>query len=434
MTAFLSTTDIGNRALQHCGNTRMDEALGLTENSKGAAEVAFAYPKLREAELRRNVWRFATRKAALRAIDSDTMFLAASLWRADTTYFRGSIVSDEDGNFWISRIADNLGFQPEGSNNWEPYFGPMTADRYDATAAYSSGEIVYVTDGDGRVRVYLSLQDNNGNNPETATAWDATVTYYKNQVVTYSSTAYMSRIDWNKNQTPSSSAAAWAVGTSYSIGNAVTGSDGIRYTSLINANLGNDPTTDNGTRWTNTGILTPWTTAFVGGTGSVSWLLIGGTNFPAGVTLATPNIVYPLGAGPASQSGTRNVYRLPAGFLREAPQDPRAGSSSALGAPSGLGYSDWTYEGDYIVTASAGVMVYRFVANVTDVTKMDPMFCEGLAARIALEICEPLTQSRAKVQTISSVYQKFMGEARAVNAIETGPTEPPIDDYLACRF
>jgi hypothetical protein len=434
VTEFNSTTDIGNRALQHCGATRMDPTTGLDENSAGAAEVRFAYPKVRRAELRRNVWRFATRKAALRPIDTDTMFLSAALWREDTTYFRGSIVSDENTNFWISREPDNLGNQPEDSATWEPYFGPRTADLYDSTVSYCSGELVYATDGDGTVRVYLSLLDNNDEDPETATAWDATTTFYKNQVVTYLTIPYMSRIDWNKNQTPTSSAANWSSATSYTIGQAVTGTDGVRYTSLTNPNLNHDPTTDDGTRWTNTGILTPWTSVFTGGSGSVQWLLVGGTDFPAGVTLVTPNIVYPLGSGPASQSLSRNVYVLPFGFLREAPQDPRAGSFSALGAPSGLGYTDWNYEGDYIVSAETGVIVYRFVADVTDVAKMDDMFCEGLAARVALSICERLTQSGAKLQTISSVYDKFMKEARAVNAIETGATEPPMDDYLACRF
>jgi hypothetical protein len=55
---------------------------------------------------------------------------------------------------------------------------------------------------------------------------------------------------------------------------------------------------------------------------------------------------------------------------------------------------------------------------------MDPMFCEGLGARIGLEICEPLTQSDSKLSTISQIYKTFMGEARAINGIEQGPVEP----------
>ena len=78
--------------------------------------------------------------------------------------------------------------------------------------------------------------------------------------------------------------------------------------------------------------------------------------------------------------------------------------------------------------------VYRFTADVQDVTKMDDMFCEGLACRIGLEVAEPLTQSGAKIGTISQEYKTFMSEARIVNGIETGPTEPPEDDYVTCRI
>ena len=48
------------------------------------------------------------------------------------------------------------------------------------------------------------------------------------------------------------------------------------------------------------------------------------------------------------------------------------------------------------------------------------MFCEGLAARIALEVCEPLTQSTAKLGAIAKVYQEWIDQARTVNAIEQG--------------
>ena len=76
----------------------------------------------------------------------------------------------------------------------------------------------------------------------------------------------------------------------------------------------------------------------------------------------------------------------------------------------------------------------RFVADTIDVTTFDDMFCEGLAARIAESVCQILTQSDAKLRTIAGEYQKFMGEARTVNAIETGPVEPPIDDFISCRL
>ena len=64
----------------------------------------------------------------------------------------------------------------------------------------------------------------------------------------------------NLNQTPTSSPAAWLIGTTYSIGQAVAGSDGIKYTSVGSGNIGNNPVGDSGANWTNTGILVAWTT------------------------------------------------------------------------------------------------------------------------------------------------------------------------------
>ncbi len=432
-TSFLTSIDIANRALQHCGATMLDPILGFTEVSKNAQQTAFCYPKLRRAELRRNVWRFAIRRAVLRPIDATTMLLYASLWTSTTTYFIGSIVADENGTLWQSNIRDNLNYQPENSSTWTQYFGPMSVSAYDSGTAYFAGEIVYTAAGDGTNKVYVSLIDQNSDVPATATAWAATTTYFKNQIITRSSVAYMSLIDFNLNQDPVTTFhAAWASGTTYSAAAKVTGSDGTVYSSVAGSNVGHDPVSTIGF-WTNTGVLSPWTTSFVSGTGSLNWRQIGGAEFPMGVTIAPLNIIYPLGSGPTSQSTTRNAFRLPAGFLRKAPTDPKAGSTSYLGAAWGLAYQDWNFEGAFITSAQTDPIMLRFVADTVDVSSFDDMFCEGLAARIGIEVCESLTQSDAKVHTIAGFYDRMMGEARTVNGIETGAEEPAIDDWIACR-
>jgi hypothetical protein len=434
MAEYRSQADIGNRALQHCGAIRMGSA-GFSENSKNASEVSFCYGKLRQAELRRNVWSFACRRTILRAIDTDTMLLDAALWSSATTYFVGSIVTDQYGNLWQSTIRDNLNNDPLNfSSYWEPYFGPLTVDQYDSDNVYHSGELVYTASGNGTNRVYLSLQDDNSDNPATATQYDAMVTYFKNEVVTYSSVAYMSRIDLNLNNQPDLTPADWASGTTYAAGNTVTGSDGIIYSSIGSGNLGHDPTLDTGIYWTDTGVQAPWTTDFVGGTGSLKWLQVGGAEFPSGVGLTTLNLIYPIGTGPSTHSLTRNVYKMPAGFLREASQNPKAGVTTFLGGPTGILYNDWVHENGYLLSSEVGPIAYRFVADITDVTKMDAMFCEGLAARVALEVCEMLTQSTSKLGAIAKMYDVFMTEARAVNAIEQGAEQPPDDDYVTCRL
>jgi hypothetical protein len=105
-----------------------------------------------------------------------------------------------------------------------------------------------------------------------------------------------------------------------------------------------------------------------------------------------------------------------------------------LGGPTGNSYTDWQVENGYIVSSDVGPIRLRFVADVTDVSKMDAMFCEGLAARIGIEVAQPITQSDGRLQTIASMYKKFMDEARTINAIEAGYDDPPDDVYVSVRL
>src|SRR5439155_15265011 len=96
------------------------------------------------------------------------------------------------------------------------------------------------------------------------------------------------------------SPAPWVAATTYAINNQVAAADGFTYTSLSNGNLGNNPVTDAGVHWSQ-GSLTAWSTTITGNASSNQFV---------GLTTALTDaqIFYPLGAGPASQSFTRNVF------------------------------------------------------------------------------------------------------------------------------
>lgn len=378
MAEYLTPVDIGNRACDHCG---VPNIVAFTDDSKAADRVSSVYDKLRIAELRRNVWRFAVRKAALRAVDTTTMVLVPTAYSATVTYPQGSLISYSNVIYFAAQAVP-AAITPGAPNEayWTVYFGPRTVTPYDSDNSYYIGELVYDVVGTA-VNVYQCLTTGTLADPTADPAdWSETTTYNIGDTVTYSAATYQSTIDLNTDNNPIASAFWEAVPT-------VQGA----------TQVGQD------------------------------WLKIN-------ATVRYQRFQYPLGAGPSRQTNSRNIFRLPSGFLREAPQDPKAGASSYLGAPSGLPQSDWTFEGDYITTSDSEVLVLRFVADIQDVTLMDPMFCEGLGARIGLEICEPLTQSDGKLSTISAIYKTFMGDARAISGIETGPIEPPLDDYLACRI
>lgn len=318
---FKTPIDIANRGLQHMGASRI---VTFEDDNKTAAEVSFVYDKLRQAELRRNVWRFATRIAVLRPIDTTTKLLAPEAWDDATTYDAGAVVSFS-GEMWQTEV-ETTGEEPGTTTApWNIYFGPLTVTEFDTTLTYYVGEVIYYTD----LHTYLSLLSANDELPGA------------------------------------------------------------------------------GDQWLDLGLTADVTAALT--------------------------ILWPVGSGPFNQSSSRNVFRLPNGWLREAPQDPKAGNIGYLGAPSGLTQNDWTYAGNYFTSRQTNLVVYRFVADITGVLNMDPMFCEGLAARIGLELCETITQSGEKLSNIGAQYKLFMSEARIVNGIETGPTEPPEDEYISCR-
>ena len=393
------------------------------------AEITFAYDKLRRAELRRNSWRFAIKKAVLRPIDTTTFLLAPAQWNAGVQYLPGSIVADPNGQLWISNVANNIGNDPNLTDVWDGYYGSMTADAYDTTGgtAYFAGDLVYIQNADSSYNIYLSLQNSNTETPNVADAWSATATYQQDETVTYDGVQWRSLIALNTNNTPAGGPANWVASQTYSATTPVTGTDGFIYTSVGNGNLGNNPVTDNGTYWTNTDVPNAWAATPVLPVSSSLWV-------PLYASLVSFNFVYPLGVGPLSQQTSKNIFRLPAGFLRQVPQDPKAGVYSYLGAPAYNTQNDWELEGDYLISQFGRPIILRFVADVVSVSEMDDMFCEGLAARIALECCETITNSTAKQGTCNSSYLKFMGEARTVNAIEIGPVQPCEDDYIACRL
>lgn len=383
MSDFRTPVDIANRALQHLGATKITS---LTDGSRNAASINLCYDKLRKSELRRNVWRFSIRRVTIRPLATTTMTLVPYTWTTGKSYLQGSVVTGSIDGLWYQAnvaVAAN-GTDPSlNSPTWTLYFGPKQATPFVGQSSttpgvsYNAGELVYDPSGN----VYLSLLNGNSQDPTAGTpAWSSTTTYNAGQTVTQSATVYQSLVDLNLNNQPPS--AQWQT----------------------------LPATQ---------IDTPI------GTG---WLKLGGAK------VSSITLIYPLDAGPLEQQATRNVFYYPNGYLREAPQDPKAGSQSYLGAPSGLGYSDYEPEREFFVSRETLPITWRFAADVAEVSWFDGMFCEGLAARIALEVCEELTQSQEKMAGILGQYNKFMGEARIVNGIETGASEPPEDLYITCRY
>lgn len=372
MTAFTSAVSIINRGIQRLGGNRIS---ALTDVSKEAVEAVACYDGLRRSELRRNTWRFSIRRVILRAVGT-----SLPTWDGTVTYVVGSLITYNSVNY-ISIHATNLNQNPvTATSYWSVFTGntsqKVTFPAWSSGTTYAAGLIVTGSDG----LLYLSLVGTNLNHDPTA---DTAGTYWQLYFGPYVASAYDS-------------------GTTYYVGEVVFDTAQIAYYSTANNNA-NAPST------------------------GIGWVTL------AGATLAPLVIPWPAGTGPATEFYTRYVFVLPYGFLRQAPLDPHAGDASFLGFPSNPASSDWLLEGSYLTSRYSGPLLLRFAADITQVSLMDDLFCEMLGNRIAYELCETLTNSGAKQQAIGQEYTAFRGQAVAVNGIETGSVQPPLDDWIATR-
>ena len=320
--SFTTPEDIANRCLQHLG---VPMIYSFADNSKNAVETRFIYDKVRRAELERNIWRFSTRRTALRPVTATTQNILFPLWLIGTTYAAGAVVRDSNNLLWVSIKAGNVGNTPSTSSLfWQEYFGPVVADAHDVTLSYYTGELVT--------------------------------------------------------------------------------SGGNLYVSITNSNLNHAPPN------------------------ATYWLLID-TTTNACTTLYNPSPIV------ANQQGVaRNAFVLPSGFLRIATQDVKIPGTSILKTSAGMPYSDFAIEDLFLLTSTASPIIFRFAADLSDVTRMSDMFCEGVGCRMALNLCETFTQSPQKKQQITQDYNFFMTEARHVDEIEVGSTEPPEEAYQTSRY
>ncbi len=250
---------------------------------------------------------------------------------------------------------------------------------------YAAGDIVKYVDTSvtpNLTNVFVSMQGSNvGNIPSSATGAFWQIYYGPQTADTYSGSV------------------------TYFIGD-LTLSSAVYYVSIIDSNTGNTPVSS-----------------------ATSWLPL--TTVPTGVTLYRP---YPSTQSTVSSLTTKNAFYLPTGFLRIAHQDAKQPGVSYYGTTGGMQFSDFEIEDNYIISQLADPIFFRFAADIVDVTRMSPMFCEGLGARIGYELCEMLTQSQAKQAACERAYNFFMAKARKINAVETGSTEPDEDAFNPSRL
>lgn len=118
-------------------------------------------------------------------------------------------------------------------------------------------------------------------------------------------------------------------------------------------------------------------------------------------------------------------------------------------------YLDWSVEGRKILTNTAQspfsaspvpgtptvttttpaiTLNLRYVADITDVTQWDASFYSVMSLALAMDICEVLTNSTSKRQSIKDEYKDAMAEARVADAFESLPQDAPDDGWWLARL
>lgn len=121
--------------------------------------------------------------------------------------------------------------------------------------------------------------------------------------------------------------------------------------------------------------------------------------------------------------GPANSFTLPTDFIRLLHRDNGRNRND----------HDWQIEGRKILTNDSAPLDVRYVRQVVDVNTMDPLFREALALRMAIKMCEAITQSNTKKDALKDDYIGIITQAKLVNAIENTASEPPEDTWISER-
>jgi hypothetical protein len=131
--------------------------------------------------------------------------------------------------------------------------------------------------------------------------------------------------------------------------------------------------------------------------------------------------------------GYNYQYALPPDYLRMDMVDDRF-PSAIMDNYIDTEYLEWTVEGNLILTDIDAPLKLRYIAQITEPNSWDSNFREALASRIAMEICEDLTQSDTKKQAAANDYKRAITQAIRIGSIEKPSVMPPDNQWIISRI
>lgn len=100
--------------------------------------------------------------------------------------------------------------------------------------------------------------------------------------------------------------------------------------------------------------------------------------------------------------------------------------------PEDINFADYRVEGKDIITNGIPTD-FLYISKVTDVEMMDVLFQNALSLSLAVDLCESLTQSNTKLQSLTDRAIKALREAKRVNGQEQPTQESPTSSWIEVR-
>ncbi len=94
----------------------------------------------------------------------------------------------------------------------------------------------------------------------------------------------------------------------------------------------------------------------------------------------------------------------------------------------------WVVESKKILTDEGAPIDVRYIKQETDPNQYDADLVSALAARIAMELAEELTQSNSKRQLAEKEYKAMLKQARRADGQEQSPMEFEDSSWVLARY
>lgn len=97
--------------------------------------------------------------------------------------------------------------------------------------------------------------------------------------------------------------------------------------------------------------------------------------------------------------------------------------------------ADYQLQGSRILSNETAPLNVRYLLDKTDVGSWDAAFFEVMCCRLAAELCERFTQSAQKKPQLEALYERAVGDAKRLDAIEDEPQQlSDPGDWVRSRF